>query len=59
MAKDLLIEHTPDSLRIFLDDYEVTNIISYKFEGHDCCRRTLTLVLEIMETVSLKIPTPT
>lgn len=58
MAKKLLIEETRNSSNIVLDDYEMTEVISYKLEGFHG-RTTLTVVTEILEEVTARIEGPT
>lgn len=59
MAENLVIERSLNRLRIFLDDYEVTNVISYNLEEHPFEVPKLTLVLAISETMRIKIKAPT
>lgn len=58
MAKKLLIEGTRNSLKLVLDDCEITEVIAYKLEGSHG-RTTLTVVTEIWEDdVTVKIEEP-
>lgn len=58
MAKKLLIEETRNSLKLVLDDYEMTEVISYKLESYNG-RTTLTVVTEIWkDDVTVKIEAP-
>ena len=59
MAENLVIERSLYRLRIFLDDYEVTNVISYNLEEKPFEAPKLTLVLAISETMRIKIKAPT
>lgn len=62
MAKNVdLFDNAPHGFHLIIDDHEISDVISYRIEqdfGFNKRRRTLTVIIEVMEEIRINLKEP-